>query len=171
MKRFSTALLVSLFGSGAFAGDSYFGLGFGNATASDSTYSFTSRNIVGLLGYNLNDNLSVEGELSSTYDKADITVSGVKMGVSNTHAAIFFKGRVNASENLSLHVRAGYGEGAIGVSAGSISVEASDNAAMYGVGLQYNFNPSSGMRIDYTTASLKGTDSKMFTIMPFVYSF
>ena len=127
--------------------------------------------ITGRLGYRINDFFAVEGEAGFGLggDDFDRTVpidllgnsvnvdTNVTLDVKNYYIA-FARGILPVSEDLDLFARVGYGQATaeadiIGTVSGfTASGSAEDDASglAYGVGAQFNFTESDGIRADYT---------------------
>ncbi len=127
--------------------------------------------ISGRLGYRINDFFAVEGEAGfglggDDFDRAvPINVLGnianvdtnVTLDVKNYYIA-FARGILPVSEDFDLFARIGYGQATaeadiVGTFSGfTASGSAEDDASglAYGVGAQFNFTESDGIRADYT---------------------
>ena len=127
--------------------------------------------ISGRLGYRINDFFAVEGEAGfglggDDFDRAvPINVLGnsvnvdtnVTLDVKNYYIA-FARGILPVSEDFDLFARVGYGQATaeadiVGTFSGfTASGSAEDDASglAYGVGAQFNFTESDGIRADYT---------------------
>lgn len=108
------------------------------------------------LGVNFNANIGVEGEFA--FGVADDEVLGTSVELTNTYGA-FVVARLPVSESVDVFVRGGFASGEIDVGGTSVS----DDGGAYGAGVQANFSPNDGVRLDYTRYSFGG-DADVWSI-------
>lgn len=159
MKNIVYAALLTVAALPASAEGVYAGFGSGNVTAKEPGFSATSLNAIGLVGYEVNDYISVEGEASFVI--RDGSFEGIDIG--NTHMGAFVKLAASTSGPFTPHARIGYVNGKVTVSNGNASDSLDDNAFAYGIGAEYAFSNSS-LRADYTVADFGVTETNVLSI-------
>lgn len=108
---------------------------------------FDSYNLTGRLGYQLNENFSVEGQAS--FGVADDDVLGFDVGVDNSFAA-FVRGSVPLNEQFSLFARGGYHFTQFGVEGQGVDESIDIDGFAFGGGVEYMLDGMNGVRLDAT---------------------
>lgn len=108
---------------------------------------FDSFNLTGRLGYQFNENISIEGQ--GSLGVIDDDVEGVDVGVENSLAA-FVRGSVPISDQFSIFAKGGYHFTKFGVDGNDIEGDLDIDGFAYGGGVEYMFNEMNGLRADVT---------------------
>lgn len=124
------------------------------ANAGATWYSADDADVTGAtarLGYKFNDNFGAEGEASFGIegDTADFLGTPVDVDLDNQFG-VYAVGWLPVSENFDLFGRIGYASIDAQGSFGGFSAGADDDGAAVGVGAQYMFNDTWGVRGEYT---------------------
>ncbi|MBU1287215.1 MAG: porin family protein [Alphaproteobacteria bacterium] len=146
----TTALtLVAFVATPAFAQENgfYGTVGYGNYSADDADLGAIQ--LRG--GYNFTEFLGAEIEGAIGVADESTTIAGVDVNVEleNSYGA-YAVGRIPFSEKADVFGRVGYVSTEIKASAGGFSASADDDAAALGIGGNYYFAPSQGVRLGYT---------------------
>ena len=91
---------------------------------------------VGRVGYNINPNFAIEGELGFTLATDTIDEGGIEFDVGASYQAIFAKGSIAASDNVNLFARAGVMKAELEAEAMGITVSVDDTSFAYGIGAE-----------------------------------
>ena len=137
----------------------YAGFGLGRVNGEQAAYSWTSTNAVGLGGYEFNEYISVEGEVSLV--ASDGSISGVDIG--NQYMGAFVKFALPTSGSFTPHARIGYIKGKATASIGGVSISVDDTNISYGIGGEYDFG-SSSLRVDYSVADFGAMETNSLSI-------
>ncbi len=123
-------------------------IGYSGARADDVNLGA----VQGRLGVRFGQYLGIEGELAGGVDSDTVDVLGTPTDVKLQHQeAIYGVGYLPVNPNFDLLARVGYGHSEISASGPSVPLAtASGNSWNYGVGGQYYFDGSNGLRVDYT---------------------
>ena len=160
-------LLVSAISLTAFAAQAqiYGEVGYVSTTIKDTNEGFTIKAsptaIRGMLGYELNPNLAVEGMAAFGLSDASIKVNGQSIpGVNFTidHAVgIYLKPKLKLNDAVEIFGRVGYArvKGTVSVPAEG-SESNTESSASYGAGLSYAINPKLSLNADYMQYLSKG---------------
>ena len=98
--------------------------------------------VVGYIGYDLHDNLAIEGSLSLGVGSADTTVNGASqrnpVSTKINHGyGIFLKPKVRVNESVELFGRLGYAQGKSTSSTATASSSETKSDWAYGLGVSY----------------------------------
>lgn len=108
------------------------------------------------LGYKFTPNLGVEGELAGGIKGDSVTVLGVPVDVDLKHqAAIYGVASLPVNEHAELFARVGYGTTKIKGSAGGAAASIDGDSWNYGIGGQWLFDGTNGVRADWTRHDFK----------------
>jgi hypothetical protein len=108
---------------------------------------FDSYNLTGRLGYQFNENLSIEGQAS--FGVIDDDIEGFDVGVDNSYAA-FIRGSVPLTEQFSLFAKGGYHFTQFGVDGDGLDESLDIDGFAYGGGAEYMFDGVNGLRAEVT---------------------
>ena len=118
--------------------------------------------VQGRIGARFGQYFGVEGELGAGVTNDKTTVGGVdiKAKIQNQEA-IYGVGFLPISPNFDLLARIGYGDTRAKAKASAVGVadSANGNSWNYGVGGQYHFDDTNGVRADYTREEYTGSGS------------
>ena len=172
MLRVTTATLIALMSTGAASAEgAYIGYGFANVNAKQSVHNWASTNAILVLGYEVNDYLSLEGETSITISEGQIIYSGISIDMENEHLGAFAKLTLPTSGSIKPYARLGMVRGSYSMSSGGASFNAPDASAFaYGFGAEWEYSENKGIRLDYAVADFDITDSEIIAITS-VYRF
>jgi hypothetical protein len=131
--------------------------------------------IQGRLGWRFSDYLGVEGELAGGVKSDHVDVGGTSVSERIQHQeAIYGVGFLPINPSFDLLARVGYGNTSLktdtatsGVTTTTFSHGGSWN---YGAGAQYRFDPSNGMRFDYTREEFTGSGSGHADVLALAYT-
>lgn len=126
----------------------------GGITANDNDGVKTT-SLSGKIGYNINKNFAVEAEGGLGIDGDTVSAASTNFNVSGkyTHKGdlgAYAVGKLPMSENFSLLGRVGYHHVWDQVKVGATKYKGDDGSFAAGVGAQYMFDDSNGVRADYT---------------------
>ena len=172
MLRVTTATLIALMSTGAASAEgAYIGYGFANVNAKQSVHNWASTNAILMLGYEVNDYLSLEGELSIPISEGKIIVRGISIDMENEHLGVFTKLTLPTSGSIKPYARLGMVRGSFKQSVGAIGFSSPDKSAFaYGLGAEWEYSENSGIRLDYSAADFDLTDGEIIAITS-VYRF
>jgi len=142
----------------------YTGLGFGLANAKQPGYKFGSTNIVGILGYDINNYFAIEGELSIPVSRDTIKVSNTNVELGVEHMAAYAKFTLPLSSSIKPYARLGVSKGESSVTVGSTTVSLNDTALAYGVGAEWIITDRISQRLDYSQAKYGNTDGNIASL-------
>lgn len=150
-KSIALAILAVVVATPAFAADSgaYIGLNYGRATASgnlvaalSTTHSDSALGLTG--GYQFTKNFAAELQF---IDFGNLTEGSTR--TTTDGFALSAVGILPVSEQFSVFAKLGYARTSLNVSAPTISHIDTKSDITYGVGAQFNFTDSVGVRVGY----------------------
>ena len=151
MKKLATvAALAILTASSVSAEGFYVGAGISQERLKDSLpVSFKSTNAIALIGYDINDMISVEAETSLPVSK------GSTFGDEQTvnHTAVHLKFTLPTSGSFKPFARAGITKGtwkAEAIPSGEVEQKVNDTVFSYGIGAEWALSEKFGLRVDYS---------------------
>ena len=157
MKKLATvATLAILTASSVSAEGFYVGAGISQERIKDSLpVSFKSTNAIALIGYDINDMISVEAETSLPVSKNNITdiASEITADFSVYHTAVFAKFTLPTSGSFKPFARAGMTKGtfkAEDIPSGEVIDKFNDTVFSYGIGAEWAMSEKFGLRVDYS---------------------
>jgi hypothetical protein len=118
----------------------YIGLGYSYFDASSGSTDITADGMLGIAGYTIDDNFSIEGRFTGT--SGDLSWGGVDRNKSITNAAIYVKAKYRW-EGFAAYGLLGIGQ--------TRANGNSDEAFQYGVGVNFDINDKFGLFADWTT--------------------
>jgi OOP family OmpA-OmpF porin len=153
MKKIAAVVLLSsAMAAPAFAADQgfYAGLTLGSGkpgvTPSAAALSKNSKSIYGgLVGYQYNKNLAVEGQFTGIGESKDVNGNTVKGDAFSLSAV----GLLPLSDSFELYGKLGFASTKTKASAGATNLGATRSALTYGIGGQYNVSQSFGVRFGW----------------------
>ena len=172
MLRATTATLIAMMSTGAASAEgAYLGYGLANVNSEQPGVNWGSTNAILMLGYEVNDYLSLEGELSIPISDGKIIVRGISIDIGNEHMGAFAKLTLPTSGSIKPYARLGMVRGSYSMSSGGASFNAPDASAFaYGFGAEWEYSENKGIRLDYAVADFDITDSEIIAITS-VYRF
>ena len=108
MLRLSSAVLIAAMTTGSASAEGlYLGTGFASVNDEEPGYKYGSTNILGLIGYEVNDYLSLEGELSVAISKDTIRIASTNIEIGTEHMAAYAKLSLPTSGPIKPYARLG----------------------------------------------------------------
>jgi len=153
---FIAVAAVSAIAAPAFAQDgsgAYGAIGFAHHDGDNAKTS----TITGRLGYDFNRYIGVEGEASAGIRKDDITVAGVSGDVRQKwDVAGYVVAKYPVTDHFELFARGGYGNTKLERKLAGRHNEVGGDSWNYGLGANYYFDESNGVRADWTRRDYQG---------------
>ena len=151
MKKLATvASLAILTASSVSAEGFYVGAGISQEYITvEGDPSMKSTNAIALIGYDINDMISVEAETSLPVSKG----SGFGHNHTVNHTAVHLKFTLPTSGSFKPFARAGMTKGswkAKDMSSGVVGAEINDTVFSYGIGAEWAMSEKFGLRVDYS---------------------
>ena len=126
--------------------------------------------IQGRIGARFGQYFGVEGEVAGGVKNDKVNVGGTDVKVKLDHQeALYGVGFWPVSPNFDLLARVGYGHSQGSGSVSGVSATAKGDSWNYGVGGQYSFDGSNGVRVDYTRESFQGSNSSDANVWSVAY--
>ena len=155
MKKLATvAALAILAASSVSAEGFYVGAGISQERIKGSgSVSFKSTNAIALIGYDINDMISVEAETSLPVSKTSLETSLEGVNISVNHTAVFAKFTLPTSGSFKPFARAGMTKGtfkAEDIPSGEVIDKLNDTVFSYGIGAEWAMSEKFGLRVDYS---------------------
>ncbi len=157
MKKFAivAAVLVATIGAQA---QTYGEIGYAGITAKGSddggAIKASPAAIRGILGYELNPNLAIEGMVAFGMSDATVKVNGQnvtdeKFKINNA-VGVYIKPKTKLNDSLEIFARAGYAR--VKATASTVGIESDSNTESsfsYGAGMSYAISPKAAVNVDY----------------------
>ena len=160
MKKLATvATLAILAASSVSAEGFYVGAGISKERIKDTLpVSFKSTNAIALIGYDINDMISVEAETSLPVSK------GSTFGDEQTvnHTAVHLKFTLPTSGSFKPFARAGMTKStfkAEAIPSGEVLAKFNDTVFSYGIGAEWAMSEKFGLRVDYSMMEMSDDGS------------
>ena len=155
MKKLTTlTALAILTASSVSAEGFYVGAGISQERLSPVvvTFSFKSTNAIALIGYDINDMISVEAETSLPVSKHTTdSFSETTTHISVYHTAVFAKFTLPTSGSFKPFARAGMMKGSWKAEVpGLFDYKVNDTVFSYGIGAEWAMSEKFGLRVDYS---------------------
>jgi opacity protein-like surface antigen len=156
MKKLATvATLAILTASSVSAEGFYVGAGISQErlTPVSAPVSYKSTNAIALIGYDINDMISVEAETSLPVSKDNINniVSDITGEFSVYHRAVFAKFTLPTSGSFKPFARAGMTKSTFKAEVGGdYDSKVNDTVFSYGIGAEWAMSEKFGLRVDYS---------------------
>ena len=158
MKKLATvAALAILTASSVSAEGFYVGAGISQERLSPvgAPISVKSTNAIALIGYDINDMISVEAETSLPVSKDNSTesFSEITADVSVRHTAVFAKFTLPTSGSFKPFARAGMTKGTAKAEVHGLfedTQKVNDTVFSYGIGAEWAMSEKFGLRVDYS---------------------
>jgi opacity protein-like surface antigen len=161
MKKLATvATLAILTASSVSAEGFYVGAGISQERLSPvgAPFSVKSTNAIALIGYDINDMISVEAETSLPVSKTSF--EGVNISVN--HTAVHLKFTLPTSGSFKPFARAGMTKGTFKaevISSGEFLDKVNDTVFSYGIGAEWALSEKFGLRVDYSMMEMSDDGS------------
>lgn len=166
MKKVTMAAVLALAAIGAQA-QIYGEIGY-TAVSHDrnsdgSSLKSSPKAIRGLVGYELSENIAIEGIVGLGIGNGSVQVdgqniAGAKQKIDNMYG-LFLTPKVKLADNLEGFVRAGYTNGKGTISYNGQSASSSESGFSYGLGARYTLDKNMSLNVDYMSY-LNKTDVK-----------
>ena len=121
-----------------------------------------STNAIALIGYDINDMISVEAETSLPVSKHNITdiASEITADFSVYHTAVFAKFTLPTSGSFKPFARAGMMKGTFKAEAiGDYDYKVNDTVFSFGIGAEWAMSEKFGLRVDYSMMEMSDDGS------------
>ena len=165
IKNFFVTAVIAISATTAAAEGCYGGAGLASVKAKEGIYSYGSTNTMLLFGCDFNDFFALEGETSWMLKKDKVTIASTSVYLGITHSAAFAKFTMPTSSELKPYVRLGMSKAKASATVGATTVSTDDTAFAWGVGAEFNYDESTGIRLDYSTSSYAGsTDGTVMSL-------
>jgi len=108
--------------------------------------------LTGIVGYEINPNVAVEGLLGLGLNKSAVTLGGVSTGVDakiSTSYGVFVKPKVMVSNEVELFARLGYANSKLKLSTSGASESETSGSFAYGLGGNYYLNKQTYLTATY----------------------
>ena len=152
MKKLATvAALAILTASSVSAEGFYVGAGISQESLSleGENVSLKSTNAIALIGYDINDMISVEAETSLPVSKGSFEDKNISVN----HTAVHLKFTLPTSGSFKPFARAGMMKGswkAEAIPSGEVVQKVNDTVFSYGIGAEWAMSEKFGLRVDYS---------------------
>lgn len=166
MKKLVISSLLAMAAVGAQA-QTYGEIGYTSISYEEPVEGYTVKSkpkaLRGLVGYELSENLALEGIVGIGLDDADVTVvgrtiPGVKLKIDNMYG-FYVTPKMKLAENFEGFVRAGFASASGTVSANGQTSSGTTDGLSYGLGVRYSFDKNTSVSVDYMSYFDK-SDSK-----------
>ena len=117
----------------------YLGLAYSYYDSSYGSTDVTTDGVLGLAGYNINDNFAIEGRYTETL--SDLEIDGTDRDKIISNIAVYLKA-MYPLDNFALYGLFGYGQ--------TSANNESEKAPQYGAGLSYDLSNNFGLFLDWT---------------------
>ena len=158
MKKLATvAALAILTASSVSAEGFYVGAGISQERLSPvgAPFSYKSTNAIALIGYDINDMISVEAETSLPVSKGSFAGANISVN----HTAVFAKFTLPTSGSFKPFARAGMTKVAFKAEDESSYAVLDDTVFSYGIGAEWALSEKFGLRADYTISKFDPYDN------------
>ena len=148
-KLASVATLAILTASSVSAEGFYVGAGISQERIKNNGADVKSTNAIALIGYDINDMISVEAETSLPVSKTSFAGANISV----KHTAVHLKFTLPTSGSFKPFARAGMMKGTFNVEAipsGEVEAEINDTVFSYGIGAEWALSEKFGLRVDYS---------------------
>ena len=171
MKKLATvAALAILTASSVSAEGFYVGAGISQERLLPvgAPFSVKSTNAIALIGYDINDMISVEAETSLPVSKDSFEDANVSIN----HTAVHLKFTLPTSGSFKPFARAGMMKGTFkaDISSGEVVAKFNDTVFSYGIGAEWAMSEKFGLRVDYSMMEIDGEDGEVIALSS-VYRF
>ena len=157
-KLASVATLAILTASSVSAEGFYVGAGISQERLSPpySSDSFKSTNAIALIGYDINDMISVEAETSLPVSKTSFAGANISV----KHTAVHLKFTLPTSGSFKPFARAGMTKGTFKAEVtGDYDYKVNDTVFSYGIGAEWAMSEKFGLRVDYSMMEMSDDGS------------
>jgi opacity protein-like surface antigen len=157
MKKFAIASAIAVAAISAQAQQTYAEIGYTAVSYEEQVAGYTAKSspkaLRGIFGYELNENLAIEGLLGFGMSDGNVKVSGqtipgAKLKVDNLFG-IYVTPKTKLAENLEGFVRAGFARAKGTVSLDGESSSDSTSGFSYGLGVRYAIDKKTFVNVDY----------------------
>lgn len=148
------AATTSLLSIGAQAQGLYGEIGYNQLTFKEENRGFGAKvepsAIRGIVGYEINPNLAVEGHLGIGLNDDTTRIGGVSVkGEVDNVVGAFIKPKVKLGETVELFGRAGVASTKVSASSGGLSASDRGTSFAYGAGASFALTPQLSLNADY----------------------
>ncbi len=156
MKKFALATTLALAAVAAQA-QIYGEIGYTNVNYEEPVQGYTFKSspkaLRGLVGYELSENVAIEGVLGMGLGDANVeaagrTISGAKLQIDNLYG-VYVTPKLKLADNFEGFVRAGFASAKGTVSYNGQSSSGTTDGFSYGLGVRYAFDKNTSLNVDY----------------------
>ena len=159
MKKLATvATLAILTASSVAAEGFYVGAGISQERIKNNGADVKSTNAIALIGYDINDMISVEAETSLPVSKTSFAGANISV----KHTAVHLKFTLPTSGSFKPFARAGMTKGTYkteDISNSNSSYQVNDTVFSYGIGAEWAMSEKFGLRVDYSMMEMSDDGS------------
>lgn len=149
----AAAIALTVFGASAQSAKSKFSaeIGYTAIDYAEPGVSGVKPSVVRtIFGYEVNENLALEGMLGFGAANGSATVLNVPVDLKiDSLYGLYIKPKAMVAENLEIFGRFGYATSKATASARGVSFSTTNSTASYGVGVSYFLSPSTALSLDY----------------------
>jgi len=158
------ALIATITSNSAVAEGAYLAIGVAAVNAEEPGYEYGSTNAIGMIGYEINNYLSIEGEFSFVAKKGEVLIGSTTAKYGGEHLGVYAKFTLPTSVPINPYIRLGMIKGEGSVKVGSVTLTIDDTEMAYGIGAEWKTSEKSGIRLDYTVADFGVTEASVLSI-------
>jgi opacity protein-like surface antigen len=155
MKKLATVAALAILAASSVSAEGFYvgaGISQERLTPVSAPVSYKSTNAIALIGYDINDMISVEAETSLPVSKDNINiVSDITGEFSVYHRAVFAKFTLPTSGSFKPFARAGMTKSTFKAEVGGdYDYKVNDTVFSYGIGAEWAMSEKFGLRVDYS---------------------
>lgn len=156
MKKLAIASTLALAALAAQA-QTYAEIGYTSVNYEEQALGYTFKSspkaLRGLMGYELSENVAIEGIVAMGMGDANVkvagqTISGANLQIDSLYG-IYVTPKMKLADNFEGFVRAGYASAKGTVSYNGQNSSGSSNGFSYGLGVRYAFDKKTSLNVDY----------------------
>lgn len=152
--KFVAATAIALTAAGAQAQGLYGELGYSHLSFEETDTAFSAKvnpsMVRGIVGYELNPNLAVEGMVGIGLQSDDVRVGSARLeGELDNMIGAFVKPKIQLGQAVELYGRAGVASTKVSASAGNLRISDRDTSFAYGAGASFALTPRTSINADY----------------------
>jgi opacity protein-like surface antigen len=152
MKKLATVAALAILAASSVSAEGFYvgaGISQERLTPVSAPFSYKSTNAIALIGYDINDMISVEAETSLPVSKGSFEDKNISVN----HTAVHLKFTLPTSGSFKPFARAGMMKGswkAEAIPSGEVVQKVNDTVFSYGIGAEWAMSEKFGLRVDYS---------------------